>query len=66
MKVMQVAVNDKKIALHFNDPREAITELIKLNSGVDYFINDNGRVLKITDVKSYVISVIIESDAKEV
>lgn len=63
---MQIAVNDKKIAFHFNDPKEAIKELIKLSSGVDYYINDNGRVLKITNVESYVISVIIESDAKEV
>jgi len=59
---MQIAVNDKKIALHFEDPDEATQEIMKLSCNAASFIATEDKIVRLDRIDNILVSVIIEGE----
>lgn len=59
---MKIGVNDKKIALFFENIQEAIEELAKLSKSTDHYFKVGNKVLKLSNINDFIANVIIECE----
>lgn len=59
---MKIGVNDKKIALFFENVQEAIEELAKLSKSTEHYLKVDNKVLKLSNIGDFIANVIIECE----